>query len=246
LEQNLRIHITAVGFDPPQRVTKPLIDLRADKAHLITHEDDSTKATKVLNDVRSIMSKKMPSCQLEVVKANIWNLESCFKEYRRIFSEEHGNHLYVNVSTGSRFVSIAGMLACMLWDGTPYYAKLDYVNNPDRVTETVFLPAYRIRQPDNELMAVLEVLFNNGGKMSKKMLISALQSPDKRLIPIYPEDSSKTAPHSKLRAYLEPLEREWGFVLTKSKGRRSEVAITERGKEALQIFGLTSASLPMK
>jgi hypothetical protein len=34
--------------------------------------------------------------------------------------------MYINISTGSKVTSITGMLACMIWNGTPYYAHTDY------------------------------------------------------------------------------------------------------------------------
>lgn len=73
--------------------------------------------------------------------------------------------------------------------------------------------------------------------MSKKELIEELQSPKVRMIPVYPLSQPRSAPHSRLRAILDPLESHWHFVEIKSKGRRSDVLLTEQGKNALRIFG---------
>ena len=48
---------------------------------------------------------------------------------------------------------------------------------------------------------------------------------------------TKSAPHSRLRAILDPLEKHWHFVEIRSKGRKSEVSLTEQGTSALKIFG---------
>lgn len=47
----------------------------------------------------------------------------------------------------------------------------------------------------------------------------------------------RSAPHSRLRAILDPLETQWHFVQVKSRGRNSEVSLTEQGNSALRIFG---------
>ncbi|MDQ6666899.1 MAG: DUF6293 family protein [Thermoproteota archaeon] len=49
--------------------------------------------------------------------------------------EEHegdqNSDIFVNVSTGSKVSSIAGTMACMIWKGTPYYARIDYNDKTD-------------------------------------------------------------------------------------------------------------------
>lgn len=49
----------------------------------------------------------------------------CYLEkYREIFNAEQGNDIFVNLSTGNKIAAIAGMMACMLWKGIPYYVRL--------------------------------------------------------------------------------------------------------------------------
>jgi len=47
----------------------------------------------------------------------------------------------------------------------------------------------------------------NKGKISKKELIGELR--DLKIIPVYPPSQSGSAPHSRLRAILDPLEKHW-------------------------------------
>ena len=236
MQQHLRVHIAAVGHDQAERITKPLTELRADKVFLATHLNDSQIAKGILRQVKSTVTSELPNTVIQEFRVDLWSLDSCIKKFSEVFARELGNHRYVNVSTGSKPVAIAGMLACMLWGGSPYYTVLDYGRTPPRVMNTVFLPAYSIRKPEPELMQVVQVLAESGGKMSKKELISILQEPKLGLIREYSEQNSKTAPHSKLRVYLNPLEQVWGFVETKAKGSRSEVTLTEKGWQALQVF----------
>jgi predicted transcriptional regulator len=71
----------------------------------------------------------------------------------------------------------------------------------------------------------------NDGRISKKELIEELQKLG--LIPMYPVPQPRNAPHNRLRAILEPLETHWQFIQIKSRGRRSEVSLTEQGKTVI-------------
>jgi hypothetical protein len=62
-------------------------------------------------------------------------------------------------------ISIAGMIVCMLWKGTPYYAKLNYEDGGPsvstekrKVMETEFLPVYQINMPVPESLQVLSII----------------------------------------------------------------------------------------
>ena len=249
---DLRIHISPVGFDPPERVTSPLVEYRADEVYLISKSKDDFASDRMKQIQRIV--KSYPHIKIHEVYVNIWDLFSALEKYREIFDSEKGNHIYVNVSTGSKIISIAGMIACMLWNGTPYYTKLNYEDGgasvstgSRKVKDTEFLPVYQIAMPSQELLNVLSIIkekghHHNGSKISKKKLIEELQSLG--IIPVYLPSQPKSAPHSRLRALLEPLENHWKFIEVKSRGRNSEVSLTEQGKSALRIFG--SGSLPQE
>jgi hypothetical protein len=98
-----------------------------------------------------------------------------------------------------KIISIAGMIVCLLWKGTAYYAKLIYEDGGPskstekrKVMEREFLPAYRINMPTPELLQVLSIIKEkNKGKISKKELIEELQ--DLKIIPVYPPSQSRSA-----------------------------------------------------
>jgi hypothetical protein len=235
MTENLRVHIAPVGHEPPERVTTPLINYRADKVYLVSHLTDSKEAAENVRIIHATLKKSLASCEIQNVRTDIWNLFSCLETCREICSAESKSHVYTNVSTGSKIIAIAGMLSCMLWGGHPYYAEIDYASKKFKRTDD--LPVYKISQPSRELLQVISMIGEHGGVLSKKELIGILQAGDHPLIPSYGADASKSAPHSRLRAIIGPLESEWGFVEVKAKGRRSEVTLTEQGKSALRIFG---------
>ncbi len=240
--RDLRIHVAPVGLDSAERIWKPLVAMRADKAYLISHLKDSMEVQKIVNQVERTLKNRLPACDTELIRTNIWDLFLCLKEFRQIFLSERENHVFVNVSTGSKILAISGMLSCMIWGGTPYYSQLDYAgaHSPRAAKLSVrsieTLPVYSLQRPSEQSLKVISIIDAAHGSIRKKELIKKLQSPEYELIQQYRSDQP-TATHSRLRAILEPLEDEWKFVRVEARGRRSVVSLTPQGETALKIFG---------
>lgn len=244
MSRNLRVHIAPVGFDF-RRVTVPLIQMQADKVYLVTYSPDDN-AKKFFGQVKKELAQNYEHIQVQEVFLDVWNLFDCLEKFRQIILKEKGNHIYINVSTGTKITGIAGMLSCMLWGASPYYARVSYpsaketeIPPTEYVEEPDILPVYEIKKPGHEILLVLSLLKANGGRMKKARLIEKLESLE--IIRIRDEtktELSSAAKHSQLRAILDPMENEWGYVEVKASGRRSEVFLTEKGGTALQIFGV--------
>lgn len=106
------------------------------------------------------------------------------------------------------------MIACMLWKGTPYYAKLNYEDGGPsvsterrKVMERVFACVSDKHANAGVTPSSIYHQGKNKGKISKKELIDELR--DLKIIPVYPPSQSRSAPHSRLRAILDPLEKHW-------------------------------------
>lgn len=243
MSANLRVHIAPVGFEY-KRITNPLIDMLADKVYFVRlDEDDDPKGyfRKILNELKT----SYPHIKVENLFMDMWDLEECIEKLRAVFQKENaaGNRVYFNVSTGTKVTAIAGMTCCMLWGGTPYYAKVDYKDESEHVNDRYELPVYDIRKPDDEFMIVLNLLQEAGGTTRKAHLISKLE--DLKIIKLKDDkkhELSESAKHSQLRSILEPMERDWKFVKVDASGRRSEVTITDQGRIALRIFGMPKQS----
>ena len=92
------MHISPVGFDPPGRVTGPLVENRADKVYLVSRSKDDYASDR-MKQVRKAL-EKYPHIEVHDIYVNIWDLFGCLEKFREIFESEKDNHIHVNVSTG--------------------------------------------------------------------------------------------------------------------------------------------------
>ena len=242
MSSNLRIHIVPIGFEF-RRVTEPIIKMQADKAYLITFRKNDS-ASKFFSEIKRELNEKFRHIKIEEVFIDIWDLHACIEKFREIILSEKRNHVYINVSTGTKITSIAGMLSCMLWGAIPYYAPVSYphpkkVKIPtEHVLDSEILPVYDINKPKNEYMKILNLMKTNEGKLRKSKMILELEN--MKILRTKDEEGNELtgpAKHSQLRALLDPMEKVWHYVKVESSGRRSEVILTEQGETALKIFG---------
>src|SRR5436309_2377569 len=119
MQKDLRVHISPVGYDF-NRVTDPLINGKADRVYLILHETDRGQS-KFLTNIKKELQKKIPTVETKEYYLNIWNLYDCVQKFREIITKEKENHVFVNVSTGTKITAIAGMMSCMSFGADPYY-----------------------------------------------------------------------------------------------------------------------------
>ncbi len=239
MQSKLRIHIATLDHHV-ERVTEPMISLHADKAYIIAYKEKDV-SYEYLKKTKTIL--KNHRIELEVVYADIWDLMECISVFRKITADEKGHQLFFNISTGTKISCMSAMMACMIWEGQPYYAKSEYkeIRVPKKIKEEkigdiVSIPTYKMHIPKSEYLTVLEILLQNDEKMKKKYLIEKLKS--KKII--YSADGhvlSKQAEHGQLKTILEPMIDE-EYISVESVGRNSLVSITEQGKNTLKIFKL--------
>jgi CRISPR locus-related DNA-binding protein len=244
MSKNLRVHIAPVGFEI-RRVVEPLTKMLADKVYLVTLGGEDDAAKKFITLIKRDLAQNYEHIKLEEVFVDVWDPYECIAKFREIILKERGNHVYINVSTGTKITAIAGILSCMLWGATPYYARVSYpepkitdLPRTEHVQEPDVLPVYKINKPRREFLLILSFLKDAGGRLRKVHLIKKLEAVG--IIGLRDEtktEFSQSAKHSQLRAILDPMEKEWGFVIVEARGRRSEVSLTEQGQTALKIFG---------
>lgn len=253
-----RIHISPVGFEI-DRVVLPLIQMEADKVWLIAERDpDLDKGKpyfdKVIDDIRV----KNEKCEVKIKKCDFdgRDLYDVLRAYREIIEEEKDNQIFVNVSTGTKIHSIAGMMACMIFKDLafgliPYYAKPDdYLPLPAEGTqmstgcsEIYELPNYKIERPSEYLIQVLKVINEqcgpDGGNITKRELIDVLVNED--LLSLSGSDgrtirNEKVARYLALqRKYIEPLIS-WGFIEITGPKKRGKIQLTKEGVNILKFL----------
>lgn len=242
MTEHLRVHIIPVGYDST-RITEPLIERKADKVYFIRHKSDKGYSKYFDFVKKELKDKKELETSEEFI--DMWDLFQCIKKFKEIAKKEKNNHIYINVSTGSKITSIAGMFTSMLIENVePYYVHIEYPSQTkkekiikDKVGKTDDLPVFEINKPPIEHLVVLQML-SNGDKMKKKELIDELIS--KKIIQQKDQHTqffTDYAKHSQLRTILEPMENIWEFIKIEGKGKKSRVQITSQGSFALKIFG---------
>ena len=242
--KKLRVHIAPYGYET-KRVFDPLIQLDADRVYLIGYKaNDSAKKyhDRILEELA-----KHPRIGVIEESVDMFDLFACIEKFRSIILKEYNNHVYINVSTGSKITAMAGMLSCMIWKGAaePYYVRASgyrVVEIPNEAKQEIdSLPVYGIKRPKNEELVVLKTLDEKEG-LRKWRLIEILE--EKEIVKqktgtsrrAQPKEFTLAAKHSQLRAILGPMQSAQ-YVKVEGSGKTSEVFATEQGKDALRIFG---------
>jgi len=247
MKEDLRVHIVPIGYDSYTRVTDSLIKKNAEKVYFIRHKENNRGHEKFYEKVKKELASKAKRIAIREVKLDIWNYYDCVAAFREIITKEkkNGNHIYINVSTGTKITAMAGMLAAMAWKIEPYYVRLTHpsLKKIETIPKAVVedpeeLQAYDMEKPKPVYMDILDHLSKHKGVMRKKPLVEYLK--DKKIIkPVDDsEEFSENAKLSQLRVLLDPMKDKWNFVTIEHSGRRSEVMITENGRKALRIFGI--------
>ena len=238
MESQLRIHVATVDHHI-ERLTEPMISLRADKAYIVTYGEKDA-ASEFLKKTKTILKKhRIP---FEVLYVDIWNLMACVEKFRDLILKEKDNHVFFNVSTGTKISAISAMLCCMIWNCQPYYAKPDYseIKIPKKIVvedirEIVSMPIYKMFTPKSDYLQILKILQQNGGKIKKRILIDTLKEL-KIIKPAGTQSMSKPAEHGQLKTILDPMAK-LDYITVQTVGRNNIVSITPQGENTLTIFG---------
>ena len=254
----LRVHIAPVGYDI-DRVVLPLERMAADRVWLVKErneaEDDGLEYYQgILNDLQN----KLPRCEVKIKTCDLINrdLFDILRAYREIIEEESRNQIYINVSTGTKIHSIAGMLVSMIFkeeksDIYPYYVvPEDYngktANDRPLVTgckDINSIPSYKIERPREELITVLKVIETltlDGTRLTKNVLIEKLDEIHYLEFQQLRDRSRQDTTSAKYRAldrkYVQPLVG-WNFIEVVGTGTRKEIQLTMEGRNILKFLG---------
>ena len=252
-----RVHIAPVGFEI-DRVVIPAIQMDADKLYLIIDKDENDKGVYCVNEIKNQLSQREKGLEIIEVKTDFRRLElyDALKIYRTILMDEKENHIFINVSTGSKIHSIAGMMTSMIFKEDhisilPYYVQPEkYELEPEHGEQLTrgckgiqILPEYRIEKPSDGLLRVLDLINKNmeydadgdSRGINKKRLIAILNKEKISLI----EDPVKNEVPAKYRAlerrYIDPLLK-WKYIRIEKRNRKAMIHVKKEGKDALHFL----------
>jgi len=241
IKPRLRVHICPIGFEE-DRIVIPLRKLKADKVYFITKSGKDLAEGAIQRITQALRAQGL---EPTVVGCNIHSLEESFRTISKILYKEafEGNDVYVNVSSGTNILCIAGTMACMMWGGIPYYVIPETYAHRDEplhlgVKKIFELPRYRMFPPRRELISILEFISSKRRGVSHGELIAFLKS--KGLIKIDEktvERPSQAGYQQLENNFLRELRDERGYVKETGKTRAKRVHLTEIGETALRMFG---------
>jgi hypothetical protein len=240
----LRVHIAPVGFEI-DRITEPAIRMKSDRLWVVANKGKD-QAEGFIEEIQRILSQE--KIEIKSRTADIRDLYDVLHTMRMIIEEESNNDIFINVSSGTKIESIAGMLASSIFHNltriTPYYVIPDhYTDDKPVVTRPIssgfrsilYLPDYHIARPRQELIDMLKIINDSqGGKISKRHLIETAS--DKKLIVAHGKHITQSLYASLNTNYLEKLKSL--SLINEDKGRRSRtISITDAGRNMLKFLG---------
>ncbi|MBI2655501.1 hypothetical protein HYX06_03700 [Candidatus Woesearchaeota archaeon] len=245
--EELRVHIVPVGFDI-ERITLPLIKMRADKVYLLTQEPDGGDAKLYVEEIVKKL-KEVNISDINEIHINIRDIYKTLNEIRKIIDVEKQNNIFINVSTGSKICSIAGVMAAMMCKENgnfikPYYVipeSYDYGGNPIKklkpqtigMKDVLFIPTYKTHLPDKKLIDVLKFI-SEKEEVTKQQIVKF----------IYPETATKKIDRTHLskmymkvtRAYIHKLIDEWELIEVDGIGKSSIIRLKQNGKDMIKFL----------
>jgi len=237
------------------KVVDPAKYYKADKVYLF-HK----ALEKPYSDFLEKVENELEDCDIQYrsVKAEINHFPKIIKELMKAIEKERrdGNHVYVNVSAGTHVFCAAGLIACMMKGGNPFYAptknysvKYDEIEDvyfedgePVGLAEEVEDPeeilCFNLSNPDENLVRGLKIWKREKekrGLMTYSTIIEKFNQ-EGLMEDIYEEDRRKVSQSSIMeyrRNYLDKwIENGWLKKLDRGK-----YELTEDGKRILEVFG---------
>jgi len=256
----LRVHVVAIGPEE-DRAVLPLISLKAEKVYLVVEKDPHPILKRFKERIVSRITEELGLKEGEDIITDEyyeqWNdftgIVSKFSEIVKK-EQEAGNKVWINISSGSKFASIAGTLVALMNNAEAYYVQAEVYNRledfrPDTtgVKAVISIPKYKIEKVDERWVYALSILNDYPGGMKQTTLAEKLINTDRQIDPpkALLRDYTEEDPKEKLsasalnnilrREYLNPMEKS-ELIEVRGQRRGAMVYITENGKTALGMF----------
>lgn len=241
-----RTHIMPMGFEE-DRIIKPTRKFKADKLVIIRHENDDTtddskeRFEEHLENVKKDLSTI--GVTPEMKKCDIFDVYDSLRAISESINEHKNDHVYVNLSAGSKITAIAGMIACMCSDTEPYYARAtDYTGkSPSKISEINALPKYKIDPPTSDQIEILDHL-DKTGPLTKKDLIKFGEASDLDFLSDF--NGKEKGKYRRLQSRIIAPLGESEYITVQRSGRERIVKMTRAGNNARKAFQHLAAIEP--
>lgn len=225
-----------VGYEY-ERIIQPAEEFRADIVVLIGHEEDpeGSKGDEYLRN--AIETLEDLGIDIEPRECDIFDLYSSMGTIAEAIAEHEDDEVYVNVSTGSKVTAIAGMIASMVLDSTPYYVRAkDYKDAPDDIREKMELPTYPIDAPDSEQVDVLQFIERYSREEGPPTKGDVIHFSEQFNLDYISRNIAGKGKYRLLDTHIvEPLKVR-GYIEESKQGRNKILTITNDGQAALEAF----------
>jgi len=241
---NLRVHVAPVGFEI-DRIVIPAKSMKADKVWLLIHDNPSEdKAGPFIEKVKKQL--KMEKIQFDIARHDRKDLFKIIKSVKEIINSENQNSIYVNLSSGSKIQSIGCMMSCMMFHGktnvVPFYAEAESYpgfkgeQQSTGVKEIIQIPSYDIQIPEERHIKALQIIKENGGKLTKKQMAELADKHKIITVDARKENYSQARFASLDKNIIYPLLVHWKFIEEEKIGRTRWIKLTSEGNNASEFL----------
>lgn len=234
LKGPLNIHIAPMGYET-ERVYHPAIENEADFVVLLIHRNQTDKGADCQDRVEEALDEE--GIEHEEKTCDFFDLYSSLWAIAELVDGHSEEHIWVNLSTGSKITAISGMIACMATKARPYYVKAEGYRGEtisEGVKETVPLSVYPIGLPDRQYLEVLAFL-DEHGDVAKGELVEFVRDEDFPLLSQYNRQELKNLYDPVNKEIIEPLlERD--LIDEQRRGQEKRIGLTGDGEKTLKVF----------
>lgn len=231
-----RTHVMPLGFEK-ERVYRAAIELNADLVVIVAHDRDDLENSEYYQIVKENLDEHgIPS---EVERCDLFDLYDSLSVIGEQISSYEKEEVFVNVATGSKVTAIAGMIACMAFDATPYYVKgIGYEDSKAPEAEGyIQLPKYNIEAPEAEQIRMMEYIQQRLDDGEAPTKVELIREAERQQLPFISQQDVKEKGKYRLldRSIIEPLMKS-GYLEERKSGRNKKVTLTEDGQDAVRAF----------
>lgn len=261
-----KVHVVMPGLEVV-RVIKPLKSIGCERLYFIgSHKNNEHKKSiysEYVDEIKFQLNSYIKPSEMIDVPIEFNNFEELLSTTSKIIKmeKENGNIIFVNISCGAKIFIAAATMACMMFNGVPYYSsRKGFRTKPEDlledgkpagiaidVEEPVEIPKFFLEPPKIELIKVLTIILKmdlkslRQGDIIKELEKHGLmenifekESSGRQTLPTKRKVSRKA--HSEFRTnFFNQLLNE-GYVITEGYGRKVEVKVTEKGRQFGKIF----------